>query len=152
MCCEKSLPVLLMCTTGNSSDTLPGLQIYKLLMNTSDEQHEIVQKLKKKKAESTGYPLGIELLITLRSIHPWLIKTAAASCSTKFFAEVKLKKLEASKFDLRKGSKVSFVLSLISRVVKNEKVLIFWHNLAPVRFLIDLRNIFSGKMVKRLWY
>ena len=123
--------------SGNSSETLPGLQIYTLLMNTSDEQHEVVQKLQRKMAESTSYPLEVELLITLGSIHPWLIKTAA-SCATKFFAEEELKKLETSKFDLRKGSKVRFVLSLISRVVKNEKVLIFCHNLAPVRFLIEL--------------
>ncbi|GAU29410.1 hypothetical protein TSUD_149800 [Trifolium subterraneum] len=123
--------------SGNSSDTLPGLQIYTLLMNTSDEQHEIVQKLQKKMAECTGYPLEVELLITLASIHPWLIKTAAA-CAAKFFAEEELEKLEALKFDLKKGSKVRFVLSLVSRVVKKEKVLIFCHNLAPVRFFIEL--------------
>ncbi|XP_058764637.1 SNF2 domain-containing protein CLASSY 2-like [Vicia villosa] len=123
--------------SGNSSDTLPGLQIYTLLMNTNDEQHEIIQKLQKKMAKSSSYLLEVELLITLGSIHPWLIKTAAA-CAAKFFTDEELKKLETSKFDLRKGSKVRFVLSLISRVVKNEKVLIFCHNLAPIRFLIEL--------------
>ncbi|CAJ2644126.1 unnamed protein product [Trifolium pratense] len=123
--------------SGNSSDTLPGLQIYTLLMNTSNEQHEIIQKLQKKMAECTGYPLEVELLITLASIHPWLIKTAAA-CAAKFFAEEEFEKLEELKFDLRKGSKVRFVLSLVSRVVKKEKVLIFCHNLAPVRFFIEL--------------
>jgi DNA repair and recombination RAD54-like protein len=106
-------------------------------MNTSDEQHEIVQKLQKKMAECTGYPLEVDLLITLASIHPWLIKTAA-TCASKFFSEEELEKLDALKFDLRKGSKVRFVLSLVSRVVKKEKVLIFCHNLAPVRFFIDL--------------
>ncbi|CAI8597382.1 unnamed protein product [Vicia faba] len=123
--------------SGNSSDTLPGLQIYTLLMNTSDEQHEIIQKLQKKMAKSSSYLLEVELLITLGSIHPWLIKTAAA-CAAKFFPDEELKKLETSKFNLRKGSKVRFVLSLISRVVKKEKVLIFCHNLAPIRFLIEL--------------
>jgi DNA repair and recombination protein RAD54 and RAD54-like protein len=34
--------------SGNSSDTLPGLQIYTLLMNASDEQHVILQKLQEK--------------------------------------------------------------------------------------------------------
>ncbi|WJX38509.1 DNA repair and recombination protein RAD54-like protein [Trifolium repens] len=123
--------------SGNSSDTLPGLQIYTLLMNTSDEQHEIVQKLQKKMDECTGYPLEVEHLISLASIHPWLIKTAA-TCAAKIFTEDELEKLEPLKFDLRKGSKVRFVLSLVSRVVNKEKVLIFCHNLAPVRFLIDL--------------
>jgi DNA repair and recombination RAD54-like protein len=42
------------------------------------------------------------------------------------------------KFDFRKGSKGRFVLSLVSRVVKKEKVLIFFHNLAPVRSFIEL--------------
>ncbi|CAJ2644123.1 unnamed protein product [Trifolium pratense] len=123
--------------SGNSSDTLPGLQIYTLLINTFDEQHEIVQKLEKKMTECTGYPLEVELLITLASIHPWLIKTAAA-CAAKFFTEEELERLESLKFDLRKGSKVRFVLSLVYRVVKKEKVLIFCHNLAPVRFFIEL--------------
>jgi len=53
-------------------------------------------------------------------------------CS-KFFSEEELKRLEGSKFDLRKGSKKRFVLRLISHVMKNEKVLSFCHNLAPMR-------------------
>ncbi|KAK2373775.1 SNF2 domain-containing protein CLASSY [Trifolium repens] len=67
--------------SGNSSDTLPDLQITKLLMNTSDEYHEIVQKLQKKMDECTSYPLKVELLTTLASIHPWLIKIVA-TCAT----------------------------------------------------------------------
>jgi hypothetical protein len=51
------------------------------------------------------------------------------SFSIKFFAGEELEKLEALKLDLRKGSKMGFVLSLVSHVVKNEKVLIFFHNL-----------------------
>jgi DNA repair and recombination RAD54-like protein len=67
--------------SGNSSDTLPDLQITKLLMNTSDECHEIVQKLQKKMDECTSYPLKAELLTTLASIYPWLIKIVA-TCAT----------------------------------------------------------------------
>ncbi|XP_012571350.1 LOW QUALITY PROTEIN: SNF2 domain-containing protein CLASSY 1-like [Cicer arietinum] len=137
------LNVLRKITTGfidvydsGNSDTLPGLQIYTLLMNTTDIQKEMLQKLQNKMFECTGYPLEIELLITLGSIHPWLIKTA--SFASRFFEEEELKKLEGCKFDLKKSSKVRFVMSLISRVVKNEKVIIFCHNLAPVRLLIEL--------------
>jgi len=89
--------------SASSSDTLPGLQIYTLLVNASDEQHEIVQKLQKKMAGCTGYSLEVELLITLGSIHPWLIKTAE-TCAAKFFSGEELKKLDENKFDLRKGS------------------------------------------------
>jgi DNA repair and recombination RAD54-like protein len=56
---------------------------FTLLMNMSDEQHVIVQKLQKKMVEYTGYPLEVELLITLALIHPWLIKTAA-TCAEFF--------------------------------------------------------------------
>jgi DNA repair and recombination RAD54-like protein len=56
---------------------------FTLLMNMSDEQHVIVQKLQKKMVEYTGYPLEVELFITLALIHPWLIKTAT-TCA-KFF-------------------------------------------------------------------
>jgi hypothetical protein len=67
--------------SGNSSDALPDLQIYKLLMNKSDEHHEIVHKLQKKMDECKSYPLKVELLTTLASIHPWLIKIVA-TCAT----------------------------------------------------------------------
>ena len=58
--------------SGNSSYTLPGIQIYTLFMNTSDQQHEIAQQLQKKMVECTGYIFEVELLMTLASIHPWL--------------------------------------------------------------------------------
>ncbi|KAL2317089.1 hypothetical protein Fmac_030965 [Flemingia macrophylla] len=127
---------------GGSSDGLPGLQIYTLLMNTTDTQHEILQKLHKKMAKCNGYPLELELLITLGSIHPWLVKTAV--CSEKFFSQQQLMELEKCKFDLKIGSKVRFVLSLIYRVVKKEKVLIFCHNIAPVRLFMEYFEKYFG--------
>ncbi|KAF1889744.1 hypothetical protein Lal_00025072 [Lupinus albus] len=120
---------------GGSSDGLPGLQIYTLLMNPTETQHEMLHTLHQKMGQSNGYPLEIELLITLGSIHPWLIKTAV--CSEKFFSNEQLMDLEKCKFDLKIGSKVKFVLSLIYRVVKNEKVLIFCHNIAPVKLFLE---------------
>ncbi|KAE9596211.1 putative calcium/calmodulin-dependent protein kinase chromatin remodeling SNF2 family [Lupinus albus] len=120
---------------GGSSDGLPGLQIYTLLMNPTETQHEMLHTLHEKMSQCNGYPLEIELLITLGSIHPWLIKTAV--CAEKFFSKEQLSNLEKCKFDLKIGSKVKFVLSLIYRVVKNEKVLIFCHNIAPVKLFLE---------------
>ncbi|KAJ1426328.1 SNF2-related, N-terminal domain [Sesbania bispinosa] len=120
---------------GGSSDGLPGLQIYTLLMNTTDIQQEILQKLHKKMAKCNGYPLELELLITLGSIHPWLVKTAV--CAEKFFTKEQLVELDNWKYDLKIGSKVKFVLSLIFRVFQNEKVLIFCHNIAPVKLFLE---------------
>ncbi|WJX58928.1 hypothetical protein P8452_44331 [Trifolium repens] len=127
---------------GGSSDGLPGLQIYTLLMNTTDIQHEILKKLHSDMAKCSGYPLELELLITLGSIHPWLVKTAV--CSQKFLTKEQLSDLDKYKFDLKIGSKVRFVLSLIYRVVKNEKVLIFCHNIAPVRLFQEYFEKFFG--------
>ena len=124
---------------GGNSDTLPGLQIYTLMMNTTDIQDAILYKLHKKMAQCNGYPLELELLITLGSIHPWLVKTAA--CAVKFFSSEQLRELEKCKFDMKKGSKVRFVLSLVNRVVKKEKILIFCHNIAPVKLLVELFEI-----------
>ncbi|QCE01379.1 SNF2 domain-containing protein CLASSY 2-like [Vigna unguiculata] len=129
---------------GGSSDGLPGLQIYTLLMNSSDTQHEILLKLHKKMAKCNGYPLELELMITLGSIHPWLVKTAV--CAEKFFTSEQLMELEKCKFDLKIGSKVRFVLSLIYRVVKNEKVLIFCHNIAPVKLFVEYFEKYFGWM------
>ncbi|XP_062092377.1 SNF2 domain-containing protein CLASSY 1-like [Humulus lupulus] len=121
---------------GGSSDTLPGLQIYTLLMNSTDKQHEILVKLHQIMSTYHGYPLELELLITLGSIHPWLIKTAV--CANKFFSDEELQDLERYKFDLKKGSKVKFVLNLVYRVVKKEKILLFCHNIAPVKLFLEL--------------
>ncbi|KAJ7963916.1 SNF2 domain-containing protein CLASSY [Quillaja saponaria] len=127
---------------GGSGDSLPGLQIYTLLMNTADIQHEMLEKLQKIMGEYNGYPLELELMITLGSIHPWLVKTAV--CANKFFTTEELMKLEKYKFDIKKGSKVRFVLSLVYRIVKKEKVLIFCHNIAPIRLFLELFEKFFG--------
>ncbi|PON79106.1 SNF2 domain-containing protein CLASSY [Parasponia andersonii] len=121
---------------GGAADTLPGLQIYTLLMNSTDKQHEILVKLHQIMSTYHGYPLELELLITLGSIHPWLIKTAV--CAGKFFRDDELQELERYKFDLKRGSKVKFVLNLVYRVVKKEKILIFCHNIAPVKLFLEL--------------
>jgi len=121
---------------NSSFDSLPGLQMYSLLMNTADIQSEILLKLHTKMAECTGYPLELEHLITLGSIHPWLVKTA--SYADRFIALDQLQQLEKCKLDLKVGSKVKFVMSLVLRVMEREKVLIFCHNHAPVKLLVEL--------------
>ncbi|GMJ14484.1 chromatin remodeling 42, CLASSY2 [Hibiscus trionum] len=121
---------------GGNFDCLPGLQIYTLMMNSTDIQHEILVKLHRIMSTYTGYPLELELLITLASIHPSLVRTS--NCSAKFFSPEELMQLEMIKFDFRKGSKVMFVLNLVYRIIKNEKVLIFCHNIAPINLLADM--------------
>ncbi|GMI72618.1 chromatin remodeling 42, CLASSY2 [Hibiscus trionum] len=121
---------------GGNFDCLPGLQIYTLMMNSTDIQHEILVKLHKIMSTYTGYPLELELLITLASIHPSLVRTS--NCSAKFFSAEELLQLETMKSDFRKGSKVMFVLNLVYRIIKKEKVLIFCHNIAPINLLVEM--------------
>ncbi|XP_022764961.1 SNF2 domain-containing protein CLASSY 2-like isoform X2 [Durio zibethinus] len=121
---------------GGNFDSLPGLQIYTLMMNSTDIQHEILVKLHNIMAGYSGYPLELELLITLASIHPSLVMTS--NCVTKFFSPEELLELEKIKFDFRKGSKVMFVLNLVYRIIKKEKVLIFCHNIAPIKLFLEL--------------
>ncbi|XP_050209974.1 SNF2 domain-containing protein CLASSY 2-like [Mercurialis annua] len=126
---------------GGPADGLPGLQIYTILMNSTDIQHEILVKLHKIMATYHGYPLELELLITLAAIHPWLIKTS--NCVNKFFSGDELDQIEKLKYDFKKGSKVMFVLNLVYRIVKKEKVLIFCHNIAPINTFVGLfENVF----------
>ncbi|XP_057418012.1 SNF2 domain-containing protein CLASSY 1-like [Lotus japonicus] len=123
--------------SGNADSILPGLQIYTLLMNNTEKQSEILQKLQKKMNRSGGYPLEVEFLITLVSIHPWLISTTR--CAKNFFTSSHLEQLEKCKIDMKIGSKVKFVMSLVFRVVKmKEKVIIFCRNLAPMWLLLEL--------------
>ncbi|KAJ6740654.1 SNF2 DOMAIN-CONTAINING PROTEIN CLASSY 2 [Salix purpurea] len=59
--------------------------------------------------------------------------------------------LERLRFDCKKGSKVMFVLNLVYRVVKNEKVLIFCHNIAPIKLFLELfENIFRWQQGKEV--
>ncbi|XP_044508996.1 SNF2 domain-containing protein CLASSY 2-like isoform X2 [Mangifera indica] len=124
---------------GVGSEDLPGLQIYTLMMNPTDVQHEVLSKLKNIMEVYNGYPLELELLITLASIHPWLVKTT--NCANKFFTPKELLEIEKYKHDFRKGSKVMFVLNLVYRIVKQEKVLIFCHNIAPINLFSELLQI-----------
>lgn len=121
--------------SGNG-DALPGLQIYTLLMNSTDIQHKILTKLGNVMASYHGFLLELELLVTLAAIHPWLVKTSA--CCAKFLNQQELSEIEKLKHDAKKGSKVMFVLNLVFRVVKREKILIFCHNIAPIRLFIEL--------------
>ncbi|CAH2072283.1 unnamed protein product [Thlaspi arvense] len=126
--------------SGNS-DGLPGLQIYTLLMNSTDVQHKILTMLQNVMGTYHGFPLELELLVTLAAIHPWLVKTT--TCCAKFLNPQELLEIEKLKHDAKKGSKVMFVLNLVFRVVKREKILIFCHNIAPIRLFIELfENIF----------
>ena len=102
--------------------------------------------------ERTGYTLQVELLMTLRLIHPWLINIGK-TCAAKCFAEEEMRSLQKSKFNQKKGSKVKyfFFLSLIACVVQKEKSLIFSNNLAKMRFLIDLfEKFYQWKNVKEI--
>ncbi|GKU92186.1 hypothetical protein SLEP1_g5949 [Rubroshorea leprosula] len=126
---------------GANSDGLPGLQIYTLMMNSTDIQHDVLIKLRDIMAGYTGYPLELELLITLASIHPWLVRTS--NCVGKFFSAAEQMELEKLKYDFKKGSKVMFVLNLVYRVVRREKLLIFCHNIAPINLFVELfENVF----------
>ncbi|KAI9110713.1 hypothetical protein K1719_018151 [Acacia pycnantha] len=127
---------------GGSSDNLPGLRVYTLLVNITDFQGQIFRALYEKVSNSNRYPLEVELLVTLGAIHPWLIKTAAFS--DKFLTEAQLSELEKCKFDLKIGPKVRFVLSLVFRVVKEEKILVFFHYIAPMRLFVELFEKFFG--------
>ncbi|KAK7390997.1 hypothetical protein VNO78_19269 [Psophocarpus tetragonolobus] len=120
--------------------SVPGLQIYTLLMNTTDMQCEILIKLQTRMAECNRYPLELELLVTLGSIHPLLVKTAR--WANKFFTLDQLKQLEKTKFDLKIESKVKFVFCLVFPVMEKEKVLIFCHSLALVKLLVELFEMF----------
>uniref|UniRef100_A0A1J3DA00 SNF2 domain-containing protein CLASSY 2 n=1 Tax=Noccaea caerulescens TaxID=107243 RepID=A0A1J3DA00_NOCCA len=129
---------------SGSGDPLPGLQIYTLLMNSTDVQQQMLTKLETAMASYHGFPLELELLVTLAAIHPWLVKTS--TCCTKFFNPQELFQIEKLKHNEKRGSKVMFVLNLLCRVVHREKILIFCHNIAPIRLFIDLfEKVFRWK-------
>ncbi|XP_024989816.1 SNF2 domain-containing protein CLASSY 1 [Cynara cardunculus var. scolymus] len=128
---------------GGSAENLPGLQCYTLMMKSTTIQQDILLKLQDQRPVYKGFPLELELLITLGSIHPWLIQTTA--CASQYFKEEELKALDRLKFDLKLGSKVRFVMSLVPRcLLRKEKVLIFCHNIAPINLFLETFDRFYG--------
>ncbi|XP_023771002.1 SNF2 domain-containing protein CLASSY 1 [Lactuca sativa] len=128
---------------GGSAENLPGLQCYTLMMKSTTIQQEILQKLQDRRPVYKGFPLELELLITLGSIHPWLIQTTA--CASQYFEPAELEALNGLKFDLKLGSKVRFVMNLVPRcLLRKEKVLIFCHNIAPMNLFIETFERFYG--------
>lgn len=128
---------------GGSSENLPGLQSYTLMMKSTPLQHEILVRLHKHMNLARGFPLELELMITLGSIHPWLMKTAV--CANKFLSIEELQSLDEYRLDATKGSKVKFVLDLVRRsIIRREKVLIFCHNIAPINLFVELLERIYG--------
>ncbi|CAK9160622.1 unnamed protein product [Ilex paraguariensis] len=128
---------------GSHSDKLPGLQCYTLMMKLTAFQQGILEKLQNQKRVYKGFPLELELLITLGAIHPWLIKTTANAI--QHFSTEELEALETSKFDLKIGSKVRFVMSLVPLCfLRKEKILIFCHNIAPINLFLEIFQRFYG--------
>ncbi|KAH7839896.1 hypothetical protein Vadar_010100 [Vaccinium darrowii] len=122
---------------GGSSVNLPGLQCYTLMMKSTPKQQELVKKLKNQISKYKGFPMEKEFLVTLLSIHPWLLKTTAAS--SQFFNKKQLEGLEKYKFDIKLGSKVRFVMKLVPQcIMRKEKVLIFCHNISPINLFVNL--------------
>ncbi|KAK6145563.1 hypothetical protein DH2020_022383 [Rehmannia glutinosa] len=128
---------------AGNSDKLPGLQCYTLMMKPTILQQEILLKLQNQRSVYRGFPLELELLITLGAIHPCLIKTTA--CSSQHLSSDELEDLEKFRFDVKSGSKVRFAMNLIPRcLMRNEKVLIFCHNIAPINLFVQLFERFYG--------
>ncbi|CAI9091786.1 OLC1v1026899C1 [Oldenlandia corymbosa var. corymbosa] len=130
---------------GGSADNLPGLQCYTLMTKSTSLQQSLLDKLQNQRPVFKGFPLELELLITLAAIHPWLIRTT--SCSNQYFSPEELEDLEKTKFDVKFGAKVRFIMSLVPKcILRREKILIFCHNIAPINLLLELfSNIFNWR-------
>ncbi|XP_057509989.1 SNF2 domain-containing protein CLASSY 1-like [Actinidia eriantha] len=126
---------------GGSSDKLPGLQCYTLMMKSTPLQLELLAKLNDRRP--VRKLLEFEFLITLVSVHPCLITTTPSA--SQYFSKKELKGFEDYKNNLKLGSKVRFVMSLVPRcILRNEKVLIFCHNISPIHLFLDIFESFYG--------
>ncbi|KAF9598180.1 hypothetical protein IFM89_025797 [Coptis chinensis] len=127
---------------SGASERLPGLKSYKLLFKPTLMQQEFLAMLQKD-GSHRKFSLELELLVTFVSIHPWLVSTT--TCSGQYYSTDVLEELKQYKLDIKKGSKVRFVVNLVRRCnIKNEKVLIFCRNHAPIKLFVDIfHKIFS---------
>ncbi|KAK8960523.1 hypothetical protein KSP40_PGU014173 [Platanthera guangdongensis] len=125
----------------NNSGRLPGLVIYTIVLRPTDIQHEVLVRLQSCLKFTRRYPIELELLITVGSIHPWLIKTMAHA--EDYFNDTELERIEKYKDSIISGSKVKFVFDIVQKsIIKGEKVLIFSHNIPPISLLVRFFETF----------
>ncbi|CAM0907482.1 unnamed protein product [Alopecurus aequalis] len=125
---------------------LPGIHIYTLFMKPTEIQQDILSKVKMATSCGGRYLLEVELLITIGSIHPWLIKNT--KCASTFFTPAELRNVEKYKRDFSVGCKAKFVIDLLHKSsYKGERVLIFCHNVSPINFLVKLiEDVFGWRL------
>ncbi|XP_040382284.1 SNF2 domain-containing protein CLASSY 2-like [Oryza brachyantha] len=122
---------------------LPGIHVYAVFMKPTDIQKEILAKVTMPKLGCSRFPLEVELLITIGSIHPWLIRTTKAV--NTFFSPAEVEKVNRCKWDLAAGCKAKFVIDLLHKSsFRGERVLIFCHNVSPITFLVKLIEMVLG--------
>ncbi|KAF0908589.1 hypothetical protein E2562_026637 [Oryza meyeriana var. granulata] len=122
---------------------LPGIHVYTVFMKPTDIQEEMLAKVTMPKLGCSRFPLEVELLITIGSIHPWLIKTTKAV--NTFFSPAEVDKVDRYKRDFTAGCKAKFVIDLLHKSsLRGERVLIFCHNVSPITFLVKLIEMVFG--------
>ncbi|KAG1371519.1 SNF2 domain-containing protein CLASSY 2 [Cocos nucifera] len=127
---------------GEILNMLPGLQIYTLLLSSTDLQRQILTKLQNSVTHKRC-PLELESLITVGSIHPWLIKTIAGV--DNYFSVDELKNIDSNKENYMCGPKVKFVIDLVHKSTsRGERVLIFCHNISPINLLVEYFELVFG--------
>lgn len=128
---------------GAVENNLPGIRVYTLFMKPTDVQEEVMAKLSAPLSGTTRYPLEYELLITIASIHPWLIKTT--KCASTYFTLSEVARVEKYERNFAAGCKANFVMDILHKSSsRGERVLIFCHNVAPIAFLVKLIETVFG--------
>ena len=128
---------------GTEQNNLPGIRVYTLFMKPTDIQEEVLAKVTMPIPGNARYPLEVELLITIASIHPWLIKTT--KCASTYFTLEEVARVDKYKRSFAVGCKSKFVIDLVHKSsFRGERVLIFCHNVSPINFLVKLIEIAFG--------
>ncbi|ONM61039.1 SNF2 domain-containing protein CLASSY 1 isoform X2 [Zea mays] len=128
---------------GTKLNILPGIRVYTLFMKPTDVQEEVLAKLLMPLSGNARYPLEYELLITIASIHPWLINTT--KCASTYFTPAEVASVDKYKRNFAAGCKAKFVIDLLHKSsFRGERVLVFCHNVAPIAFLVTLIEIVFG--------
>ncbi|KAF6144822.1 hypothetical protein GIB67_038921, partial [Kingdonia uniflora] len=122
---------------SGKSDTLLGLQTYKILMKPTEMQQGMLAKLRSFISSAVRYPIELQIAVSLLLVHPWLIKSLAYAI--QYFSLDEFEALDKYKLDVNKGSKVRFIVNLVYRcVIKREKVLIFARYIATMKLFVEI--------------
>eukprot|EP01018_Ginkgo_biloba_P018603 Gb_04678 [translate_table: standard] len=121
---------------GEVLNELPGLTTYTVMLRPTLLQEILLEKIDESISKENGSSLELEIMISMASIHPSIVKDLSFIGK---YSGIDICKLETFRKNPEEGIKLKFVIDLVGLCRdKGEKVLIFCQHLPPLYLLEEI--------------